>query len=55
MRNTAKNLKIGMKSASRAFTNHDVKEQFLEKSATQTVLFVARPVKTVNLPLRTEL
>ena len=52
LRHTAKNHKIAMKSASRAFTNQDVKEQFPEKSAIQTVPFVARPVETVSLPLK---
>ena len=55
MHNTEQHLKIALKSASRAFTNQDVKEHFPEKSAIQTVFFVARPVETVNLPLSTEL
>jgi hypothetical protein len=55
MRHTGKSLKIAMKSASRAFTGQDVKEQFAGKSAIQTVPFVAKPVETLNLPLSTEL
>ena len=37
MRHTGISLKIAMKPASRAFTDQDVKEQFAEKSAIQTV------------------